>query len=87
MLANWGIKGVFALSIAGAALLPTVSLAKPISAEVVRKCKILGAKEFPPRQIGNPAAGSAAGTGQDQSEFFMRCVADGGNMDNSPERK
>lgn len=88
MRTNWGVKaGALALLLAGAALLPTVSLAKPISAEVVRKCKILRAKAFPPRQIGNPAAGSAAGTGQDQSEFFRRCIANGGNMDSSPGRK
>jgi hypothetical protein len=88
MRTNWGVEaGAVALLLAGAALLPTVSQAKPISAEVARKCKILRAKEFPPRQIGNPAAGSAAGTGQDKREFFRRCVANGGNMDSSPERK
>jgi hypothetical protein len=61
--------------------------AKAVSAEVARKCKILRAKQFPPRQIGNPAAGSAYGSGQDQREFFRRCVANGGNMDGAPEKK
>jgi len=79
--------GAFVLLLTGAALLPTVSEAKPVSAEVARKCKILRAKEFPPRQVGNPAAGSAAGTGQEQREFFRRCVANGGNMDSSPDKK
>jgi hypothetical protein len=79
--------GAFVLLLAAAALLPTISQAKPISADVARKCKILRAKEFPPRQVGNPAAGSAAGTGQEQREFFRRCVANGGNMDSSPDRK
>ena len=84
----WRVKvGAFALLLAGAVSLPTVSQAKPISADVARKCKILRAKEFPPRQIGNPAAGSAAGTGQDKREFFRRCVANGGNMVGSPEKK
>jgi hypothetical protein len=88
MRTNRGVKaGAFAFLLAAAVLLPTVSQAKPISAEVARKCKILRAKEFPPRQIGNPAAGSAAGTGQDQRKFFRRCVANGGNMDSPPERK
>jgi len=88
MRTNWGVKaGAFALLLAGTALLPTVSQAEPISREVAKKCEILRAKEFPPRQIGNPAAGSAKGTGKDQIEFIRRCVANGGNMDGSPERK
>jgi hypothetical protein len=73
--------GTFALLVSGAAaLLPAVSQAQPISAEVARKCKILRAKQFPPRQIGNPAAGSAYGSGQDKREFFRRCVENGGNI-------
>lgn len=88
MRTNWRVRAkVFSLLLAAAVLLPTVSQAKPISAEVARKCKILRAKEFPPRQIGNPAAGSAKGTGQDKREFFRRCVAKGGNMDSTPEKK
>jgi hypothetical protein len=47
---------------------------------VAKKCKILRAQQFPPRQIGNPAAGSAHGSGQDKREFFRRCVANGGNI-------
>jgi len=79
---DWRISGgAFALFVAGAvALLPVLSQAKPISAEVARKCKILRAKQFPPRQIGNPAAGSAYGSGQDKREFFRRCVENGGNI-------
>jgi hypothetical protein len=70
------------------ATLPTPGAnAKAISAEVAKKCKILRAKQFPPRQIGNPAAGSAYGSGQDKREFFRRCVANSGNMDNAPEKK
>jgi hypothetical protein len=76
--------GAVALVLAGALSLPTVSQAKPVSAEVARKCKMLRAKEFPPRQAGNPAAGSAYGSGQDKREFFQRCVAKGGNMDGTP---
>ncbi|WP_245476837.1 hypothetical protein [Bradyrhizobium sp. Leo170] len=44
------------------------------------------AKTFPPRQIGNPAAGSAKGTGKDQREFFNKCVANGGKMDAEPAK-
>jgi hypothetical protein len=79
---DWRMRGgAFALLLAGAAaLLPGVSQAQPISAEVAKKCKILRAQQFPPRQIGNPAAGSAYGSGQDKREFFRRCVANGGNI-------
>jgi hypothetical protein len=59
--------GTFALLVAGATLLlPTVSEAQAISAEVAKKCKILRAQQFPPRQIGKPGAGSAHGSGQDK---------------------
>jgi hypothetical protein len=78
--------GAFALFLAGAVLLPTFSQAD-ISAEVAKKCQILRARQFPPRQTGNPAAGSAKGSWEDQSEFFRRCVANGGNMDSTPPKK
>ena len=87
MRGDWRMSGgTIALLVAGAAaLLPAVSQAQPISAEVARKCKVLRAKQFPPRQIGNPAAGSAKGSGEDQREFFRRCVAKGGHMDSKPQ--
>ena len=85
MRTKWRVP--FALLLAGAVALPTVYQLAPISAEVARKCKILRAKEFPPRQIGNPAAGSAKGSGQDKRDFFRRCVANGGNMDSAPEKQ
>ena len=73
--------GTFVLLVAGAALLPpAVCQAQAISAEVAKKCKILRAQQFPPRQIGNPGAGSAHGSGQDKREFFRRCVENGGNI-------
>jgi len=85
MREDWRIKGgAFALFLAGAVLAPTVSQAQAISAEVAKKCQVLRAKQFPPREIGNPAAGSAKGSGQD---FFRKCVANGGNMDSTPEKK
>ena len=85
MREKWRIGvGAVALFLVGAVLLPTVSQAEAISAEVARKCKILRAKQFPPRQVGNPAAGSAHGSGQDKREFFRRCVANGGNIEVSP---
>jgi hypothetical protein len=51
-----------------------------ISAEVAKKCNALTAKAFPPRQVGNPAAGPV-GTGLSVRDYFNKCVANGGNVD------
>jgi hypothetical protein len=48
--------------------------------EVARKCDALTAKAYPPRVIGNPAAGSAYGTGPSEHDYYQKCVANGGNM-------
>ena len=61
--------------------------ARAITVEVAKKCDLLTAKAFPPREIGNPAAGSAKGTAQTQREYFNKCVANGGNMDNDAQGK
>ena len=56
--------------------------------EVARKCAALTAKAYPPRVIGNPAAGSASGTGQAEQSYYQKCVANGGNMDEpAPKEK
>lgn len=55
--------------------------ASAITVEVAKKCNVLLAKEFPPRERSNPAAGSTKGTAQSQRDYFNRCVANGGNMD------
>jgi hypothetical protein len=68
-------------------LVASVTGANAITAEVAKKCQILREKQFPPRQMGNPAAGSAAGSWRAQTEFFRRCVANGGNMDNTDQKK
>ena len=54
--------------------------AEAVSVEVAKKCDALTAKAFPPRVIGNPAAGSAKGTGADQQAYYNKCVANGGKM-------
>jgi hypothetical protein len=61
--------------------------ASAITVEVAKKCNVLAAKAFPPREVGNPAAGSAKGTGQSQRDYFSKCVANGGNMDNDAQGK
>ena len=59
----------------------TTNNASAVTAEVAKKCSALTAKEFPPRVIGNPAAGSTKGTARDEQDYFKRCVANGGNID------
>jgi len=62
-----------------AAVLPRSAGA--VSVEVARACDALVAKSFPPRQPGNPAAGSAAGSAKEQRAYFQKCVENGGKMD------
>jgi len=52
-----------------------------VTAEVARQCQALKQRAFPPREIGNPAAGSDKGTGAQQAAFFRKCVANGGEVD------
>jgi hypothetical protein len=79
----------FALGWAGLiciAVASTTNNASAVTAEVARKCSALTAKAFPPRQIGNPAAGSAKGTGADQRNYFRKCAANGGHMGHAAKR-
>jgi hypothetical protein len=59
------------------------SEANAITVEVARACEAAMAKAFPPRQIGNPAAGSAKGSAKDQREYFNKCVANNGKPDDA----
>ena len=65
-------------------LIPTDAMA--ITVEVAKKCNLLVAKQFPPREPGNPAAGSAKGNGQAGRDYFKKCVDNGGNMDDTPDK-
>jgi hypothetical protein len=56
---------------------------RAITAEVAKKCQVLTSAAFPPRVPGNPAAGSAKGSGRQQNDYFKKCVASGGQP---PER-
>ena len=51
-----------------------------ITAEVAKKCSALTAKAYPPRVVGNPAAGVQNGSYQDFRNYFNKCVANGGNV-------
>jgi hypothetical protein len=70
---------MFALPLAAVGLAPTDASA--VSVEIAKKCSSLVAKAFPPREPGNPAAGSSKGTAQDQRNYFNKCLTNGGNMD------
>jgi hypothetical protein len=59
--------------------------ASAISVEVAKKCNALTAKAFPPRVPGNPAAGSAKGSGKEMRDYFKKCVANGGEMPAPPK--
>ena len=61
--------------------------ASAVTAEIAKKCEALVAKAYPLRVVGNPAAGSAKGTGQAQRSYFKKCVANGGNMDDQAPPK
>jgi len=61
--------------------------ASVVTAQLAKKCQALTAKAFPPLVPGNPAAGSAKGTGQSQRDYFNKCVANGGNMDDDASKR
>nr|WP_249797074.1 MULTISPECIES: hypothetical protein [unclassified Bradyrhizobium] len=72
------------IGLAGALTLAAPATASAITAEVARACDAALAKAFPPRQIGNPAAGSTKGTAKDKREYFQKCVANNGKVDDMP---
>lgn len=72
------------VGLAAALTLAVPATASAITVEVARACEAAVAKAFPPRQIGNPAAGSAKGTAKDQREYFKKCVANNGKVDDAP---
>jgi hypothetical protein len=58
--------------------------AHALTAEVARSCEAAAAKAFPPRQIGNPAAGIGKGTAKERRDYFNKCVANNGKVDDGP---
>jgi hypothetical protein len=69
-----------ALIAAATAAAPTGASA--VTVEVAKKCDTLTAKAFPPRVPGNPAAGTANGTGLAAQNYHRQCIDNGGNVDN-----
>lgn len=72
------------MGLAFALVLAAPIAASAITAEVARACDGAVAKAFPPRQIGNPAAGSAKGSAKDQRAYFKKCVDNNGKVDDPP---
>lgn len=79
--------GCTMLALACLALGLVPNAASAITAEVARKCQVLTTAQFPPRLPGNPAAGSAKGSGRAQIDFYNKCVANGGKPDDSATPK
>lgn len=79
MLLKFGSE-IVALCLVSLLLFAAADPASAVSGEVARRCSALMVKQFPPRELGNPAAGSAKGTGRDQQAFFNKCVANGGKV-------
>jgi len=73
------IFAAFSLALLASQVTPSPALA--VTAEVAKACRTLTAKQFPPRAPANPAAGSAKGSGRDQTAYFNKCVANGGKVD------
>lgn len=65
---------------------PMTDKASAVTVEVAKKCNALTAQAFPPREVGNPAAGSAKGTGKAERDYYRKCVASGGNMDDASRK-
>lgn len=82
------LKSAFmGLALTCIALGATSSQASAVTAELARKCSALMAKQFPPREPGNPAAGSTKGSGRAQQDYFNKCIANNGNMDDGKAAK
>ena len=48
------------------------SSASAVTVELAKKCSALMAKAYPPRQPGNPAAGSAKGNGSGGADLLSK---------------
>jgi hypothetical protein len=64
--------------------LPTTRSAMAITVELAKKCRALTDKAFPLRVQGNPAAGREHGTAKEARDYFNKCLASRGNIDEQP---
>jgi hypothetical protein len=61
--------------------------APAITVELAKRCDALTHKAFPPRVVGNPASGSAKGSGRDAQAYFDKCVKNVGNVDDARSKE
>jgi len=61
----------------------TTGGASAVTADLARKCSALMAKAYPPREPGNPAAGSANGNGLAAQTYYQKCLANNGKVDDN----
>jgi hypothetical protein len=59
------------------------SSASAVSVELAKKCSALMTKAYPPRLPGNPAAGSAKGSGAEARTYYQKCLANNGKVDDN----
>jgi hypothetical protein len=85
MFASLKSGSALAALICLAASLITTS-APAITVEVAKKCNELTAKAYPPRVVGNPAAGSAKGNPKEERDYFSKCVANNGKVDDNADK-
>jgi hypothetical protein len=76
--------GTVLLALVCLAHLPTTRSAMAVTVELARKCGVLTDKAYPLRVPGNPAAGREHGTAKEVRDYFNKCVANRGNIDEQP---
>jgi hypothetical protein len=81
------LKKIIMLTVLVLGLASHASVAWAVTAEVAKKCQVLMSAKFPPRVPGNPAAGSARGSGSEQQDYFKKCVANGGQPPDGDQQK
>jgi hypothetical protein len=78
------VKSVsMSVALIGIAVGSTTSGASAVTAELARKCSALMAKAYPPREPGNPAAGSANGNGLAAQTYYQKCLTNNGKVDDN----
>ena len=57
--------------------------ASAVTVELARKCSALMTNAYPPREPGNPAAGSTKGNGKEAQAYYQKCLTNNGKADNN----
>jgi hypothetical protein len=78
------LSSAMALALVCLAQLPTTRSAMTITVGLAKRCGALTDKAFPLRVPGNPAAGREHGTAKEARDYFSKCVANRGTIDEQP---